>query len=246
MIQERFTTPAPVRLELKLTSGEVEIATTEAGEATVTVQGPDKLLETTTVELTGDRLLIEQRRRPFGGSFRDWGDRSLRVWVHVPRRSRVEIVGESIDATIDGTIGELEVKTAAGDIRVNGIVEGDATVKTVSGDVRLPDVTGDVHVRSVSGDLSAGAVGGSVTARSVSGSVRIRSVREGEVTVQSVSGDVEVGVAPGADLDVDAASASGELTSEVPLSSTPSAGGGPRVVVRSKTVSGDFRVIRAE
>ena len=39
----------------------------------------------------------------------------------------------------------------------------------------------------------------------------------------------------------------GELQSEIPLGSDPeSAGGdGPRLVLRGKTVSGDFRVMRA-
>jgi hypothetical protein len=80
----------------------------------------------------------------------------------------------------------------------------------------------------------------------VSGDVRLESVRVGSVSVQSVSGDVEVGVEAGTNLDVDAGSVSGDLTSEVPLGSEPGAGGdGPSLVVRGKTVSGDFRVFRA-
>ena len=55
----------------------------------------------------------------------------------------------------------------------------------------------------------------------MSGDVRIDSTREGNVTVQSVSGDIEVGVEAGTNLDVDAGSVSGDLSSEVPLGSDP-------------------------
>jgi DUF4097 and DUF4098 domain-containing protein YvlB len=99
----------------------------------------------------------------------------------------------------------------------------------------------------VSGDATVRSVGGSVEGKTVSGDVRLESVREGHVTLQSVSGDLEVGVETGTNLDVDAGSVSGELSSEVPLGSdvVPSIGEEPTLVVRGKSVSGDFRVFRA-
>jgi DUF4097 and DUF4098 domain-containing protein YvlB len=242
--EHRFDTPRPVRLEVRTPSGNVDVQTVDGRESLVRVEGPAKLVDATTVELEGDRLIVALRRKTFTGLFVHL-EGSLRIHAQVPHHSGFELVTASADGTLEGRFGALELKSASGGITLTGELDGDAIVKTVSGDVRLPAVGGALEVQTVSGDVRAESVAGAVSANSVSGNVRIGSVREGQVKVQSVSGDVAVGIAIGTNVDVDAGSASGEVTSDVPLSDFPGEKEGPTVVVRGNTVSGDFRLFRA-
>jgi hypothetical protein len=251
MAEHRFHTPEPVELEVKIPAGEIEVETIDGDESFVTVEGSERLLEQMQVELQGRKLVVAfQGKRGFGisisiGDF-GFGNGRLRIRARVPHGSGADLTTAAADMKLIGRFGVLETKSASGDLTVVGDIERNAILKTVSGDVFLQGVGGDLRLQSVSGDLMVRSVGGSVQTKSVSGDVRVESVRQGEVTVQSVSGDIEIGVAPGANLDVDAGSVSGDLRSEVPLGSEPGGEGeGPLLVVRGKTVSGDFRVVRA-
>jgi hypothetical protein len=251
MADHRFQTPQPVDLEVKIPVGDVEVETIDGDESFVTVEGSERLVEKTVVELRGRTLVVElQGKKSFGitiaiGDF-SFGNDHLKIRVRIPHASRAQLTGASADSHLKGRFSELETKTASGDLVLDGEVEGNATIKTVSGDVRANRIGGDLRVQSVSGDVRVDSVGGSVETKSVSGDIRLESVREGRVNVTSVSGDVEIGVAPGTNLDVDAGSVSGDLSSDVPLGNEPGGDAdGPRLVVRGKTVSGDFKVFRA-
>ena len=251
MAEHRFHTPEPIELDVQVPIGDIDVETIDGDESFVTVTGGEKALAQMRVELEGRKLIVAMKgKHPFGitisiGDF-NFGSGGLHVKAKIPHSSLASITTASADTKLRGRYATLNTKSASGDLVVTGEIEGDANLKTVSGDVRLGHVGGDLRATTVSGDVMAGSVDGSVELRSVSGDVRFDSVRQGTVTVQSVSGDIEVGVAPGTNLDVDAGSVSGDLTSEVPLGSEPGgASDGPMLVVRGKTISGDFRVFRA-
>ena len=252
MAEHDFHTPGPVELEVRIPTGDIEVETVDGEESSILLEGDDDLIEQTVVELDGNRLrvVLEDGKGPFGitiaiGGF-TIGRQQLRVRARVPHESRVELSTATADLVVRGSVGSLETKSASGDLSVEAAVSGDAHIKTVSGDARLGKVGGELRMQTVSGDLTVASAGRDVTAKSVSGDVRVDWTREGHVTVQSVSGDIRVGVAPGTNLDVDAGSVSGDLASEVPLGSDAGMiGEGPMLVLRGKTVSGDFKVFRA-
>jgi hypothetical protein len=251
MSEYRFDTPEPIELDVQVPIGDIDVETIDGDESFVTVTGSEKALAQMRVELEGRKLVVQLKgKHPFGisisiGDF-NFGSGGLHVKAKVPHSSYASITTATADTKLRGRYAMLNAKSASGDLIVTGDIDGDANVKTVSGDVRLGRIAGDLRATTVSGDVMAGSIEGSVEMKSVSGDVRFDLVRAGTVTVQSVSGDIDVGVAPGTNLDVDAGSVSGDLTSEVPLGSEPGgASDGPVLVVRGKTISGDFRVFRA-
>jgi hypothetical protein len=241
-----FDTPGPVRLDLELPFGRVDVDTDDGATQThVDLDGSggdvQDLIDTAVVEArprgAGHEVRVEIRRR--SGFFISFGHGpELRLRVTCPSGADLVVRTKSADVRGRGRLGSAEVKTASGDIGLD-TVTGDVRVKTASGDFSLAEAhgltqvqtaSGDVAVQQARGDVTVQAVSGdvwikdarqSVHANTVSGDQRIDAVLEGSVEAQAVSGDVLIGVRRGSRVYVDANTISGSTSSELNLSDAP-------------------------
>lgn len=240
-----FDTPGPVRLDLELPFGRIDVDTADDSTHThVDIEGSgdiQDLIDTATVEArprgAGHEVRVEVRRR--SGFFISLGlGPDLRMRVTCPSDTELVVRTKSADVRGRGRLRSAEVKTASGDINLD-TVTGDTRVKTASGGFALSEGHGLTHVQTASGDVAVHQAAGEVTVQAVSGDVwikdakqsvhvntvsgdqRIDAVVEGSVETQAVSGDITVGVRRGSRVYVDANTISGSTNSELNLTDAP-------------------------
>ena len=267
-----FDTPGSVSLQIKLPSGRVVVTTADEPRTSVELipvgrRGPDAIDD---VSVTADEhhgrhvIRIEQKDRFRWGPIQiTWGG-DIETRIQCPPGTDLELAGSSTDLRVAGDLGEVSVRTASGDVRLDTVrsklqvktasgdisvacVQKEASLTTVSGDLGVGTLDGSLSVRAVSGDVSVGSVRGPLMLNTTSGDVDVKSVEAGEVRVQTVSGDARIAVGRGTRVWIDAASVSGVLGSELGLENDAPAGESEGVVVplQVKTVSGDVSIVRA-
>jgi DUF4097 and DUF4098 domain-containing protein YvlB len=274
MRTETFKTPGPLKLNLELPVGRIEIETAETDETRVELEARSgsnsarDLIESAQIELVkrGDGQEVVAAVRFRFGLFisfdRDEPDFLMRITC--PHGADLEVQSKTADLHARGTYGSADVKTASGDVGLQE-ARGDVRVKTASGDVRVETVGGKLDVNSASGDVVVDSVAGetnaqivsgdvvireagdSVSANTVSGDQRFEMVSKGRMNLRAISGDISVGIRQGSRLFVDANTLSGSTSSELELADAPRQEGeaGPLVELFAKTVSGDVRIERA-
>jgi hypothetical protein len=272
-MQRIFEVHGPVELDVRLTSGLVDVATSpESDRLELELIAHDEesqaLVDNARIELQDHhgrpQLLVDVPQRR-GGGFNIgffFGRQGITCRIHAPHGSPLSVRTKSADVESRGTLGGLSVATASGDVTAER-VDGSVSVKSASADVEVREVTGTLSVQTASGDVSADVVRGSVSVATASGDVRIDeaydnvstntvsgdqllgAVLRGKVAAHSVSGDVHIGVRRGSKVYLDCNTVSGDTSSELELTPEAPTGDGPLVEVRAKTVSGDIQITRA-
>jgi hypothetical protein len=260
-MQWTFPVAGPLRADLELTSGGIEVGLAPTDEARVLLEpmGPmnDRALEqineaTVTCENGYLVVSVPRRRRR---------EVPLRLAVLIPPKSAVGCNTASADVAFAGEAGPVGVRTASGDVTLDGPCDSlEAT--TASGDVRVPDVLGEARIRTASGDVVANFVGGHVAVdtasgdltiqqashdarfRTASGDVKIMHASQGDVSVHSASGDVTIGVAQGIGTWLDVTTVSGTTRCSLQSENSVESQADLRITVR--TVSGDVSIRPAD
>lgn len=278
MRRETFSTPGPVLLTLKLPRGAVELETVDGNETTVELEPIDdserarEQIERAEVTMRergdGQEVIVDADPEDFGfrrGRFsitisgrRD----AVRLRVRAPHGADVNVYTGSADITGEGRFGDVESKTASGDIDF-GEIERNAAIKVAAGDVKVARVGGSLKVQSAAGDVDVGSVGdavdvktasgdvnveeagGSVSVQSASGNVRVGAVSRGSVELKSVSGDMLVGIRRGSRVYLDVKTVTGDAHSDLEVGDAPEDDEGPLVNLRATAMSGDIKIVRS-
>ncbi|MEV7441360.1 DUF4097 domain-containing protein [Streptomyces sp. NPDC056257] len=119
---------------------------------------------------------------------------SVLVEVSLPQGSRLLGTLEMGDISCKGTLGECEVRTSAGDIRLDQA--GPVRLKTQHGDVQLDTATGDVDVTTGSGDVRVRTIGGDADIKNSNGNTWLDDVA-GDLRLKVANGNITVGRAQG-------------------------------------------------
>lgn len=274
---ESYETPRQLVVSAKLPRGDISVETTDAREAVVTLDGPGdrakRQIEAADIRFENrgdyDELIVDADpdeiswsagRVKLAISF-DLRKDSIDMRIKVPHGTILRASTGSADIRAAGHYGEIETKTASGDIAVDH-VERDASIKVASGDVRVDRVDGTLRVQTAAGDVSAGPigadadiktasgdvrlneVGGNASVHSASGDVRVGAVSQGKVELKSVSGDMVVGVRKGSRVWMDVKTVTGDAHSELDAGGEDD-GEGPLVELKATGMSGDIKIVRA-
>jgi len=258
MRRETFAAPGPLRLDLSVPAGQIEIEAQETTEVVVELdplRNGERAVEEARVDLRGDELRVDVKDRRGSSA-------EVRVLVRAPEGSTLLARAGSADVRTRGRLGDTELKLASGDAALDWVavlraklasgdlearqVDGEARIQSASGDVELEQLAGEGEITSASGDVHVVEAASGLKVRTASGDLNLDSVREGRIDLTSASGDIRVGIRKGSRLWVDARSSSGDVGSELEVGDAPPDDEGPLVELQATAMSGDVQVVRAK
>ncbi len=195
----------------------------------------NKLFEITYLASPGRvQVMIHRRERSWW-----FNHTNLHIDVTVPTQTRLNIRTGGGAIRTSGLEGDELLVTSGGSIYVSDL-NGRLAARTSGGPIRLREVTGDAQLSTSGGPIDVGSLEGSLIARTSGGSISIEGI-SGRVDAQTSGGTIEavlargdadggiletsggsihVALDPEVNLEVDASTSGGSVTTDLPLHRT--------------------------
>jgi hypothetical protein len=211
-----FETNQPILLSIEMSQGAVHVIAGDRTDTVVAVNPSDRdrpedveAAGKTVVDLANGTLSIRTpKHRGIAAPLLGWKrSGSVEVTVELPERSCLRAEAGFADFRCDGRLDDVEVKTGAGDVRLDrtgalrvrsgaghvAVEEASDRAEIVAaGDMAIGVVAGDADVKNLNGKTWIGRVGGDVTVRSANGDVTIEDAGS-DVTVKTANGNIRLG-----------------------------------------------------
>jgi DUF4097 and DUF4098 domain-containing protein YvlB len=206
-----YDTPGPIAATVDVHVGDVRITAGDRTDTTVEVRPSDpgreadvRVAKETRVEFADGRLLVKSPKPRALGMF-SGNPGSIDVEIALPAASHLRGDAGVGSFHCTGALGDVKIKTAAGDVRVDHVATLD--LHTATGAVAVGTVAGTARVTTASGTLRVGTLGADATVKNSNGETRIGTAA-GELSASASNGDIHVDEARAG---VTAATASGSV-----------------------------------
>jgi Toastrack DUF4097 len=229
-----FETNQPIVLSIEMSQGAVRAIASDRTDTFVTVNPSDRdrpedveAAGKAVVDLANGTLSIRAPKpRGIAVPLLGWKrGGSVEVTVELPERSSLRADAGFADFRCDGLLDDVEVKTGAGDVRLDqtgalrvrsgaghvAVEEASGRAEIVAaGDMTVGVVADDADVKNLNGKTWIGRVGGNVKVKSANGDVVIEDAGR-DVTVNTANGNIRLGQVSRGSVTIETASGGLEI-----------------------------------
>ncbi|MGW6419766.1 DUF4097 family beta strand repeat-containing protein [Streptomyces sp. NPDC055055] len=192
-----FDTPEPISATARVDAGSIQFTATDRLDTVVEVRPRDpkkdqdvRAAEQTEVSCAGGVLTVRTPKQRYLVGRTGTVD----VTVELPTGSNVELTGAWAQVLGEGRLGEVRVKTSAGDVRLDST--GPLHLTASHGSITVDRVEGKAEITTSSGSLRVGSVDGPAVLKNSHGTTTIGTAT-GDLRVSGANGDIDIARAGG-------------------------------------------------
>lgn len=187
-----FDTPEPISATAHVEAGSIRFTAGDRLDTVVEVRPRDpkrdqdvRSADQTEVTYASGVLTVRtpKPRNPFGRTG------TVDVTVELPTGSRVDMTGAWAQVLGEGRLGEVRVKTSAGDVRLE--VTGPLQLTAAHGSINVDRVEGAAEITTSSGSLRVGTVDGPAVLKNSHGTTTVGAVT-GDLRVSGAHGGIDI------------------------------------------------------